>query len=123
MKKKKKQKNSKEEYELYADVLDDDPEFGAPKEVERKFDKRLHKSIGWLYPGFREWTSKDSSEVRVERFWDVETGGGCTEFKEEDEHLARVYSEVIQINHRLKRLEKKFDEMVDIWKKMKRMKI
>ena len=106
----------KKEKELYEDVLREEP---IDKKEYKKWEKRLHKSIGWVEPEehhevILEKSKKDnefggiklaSSPLNSKIHWDVSTGEGG--FTCKDQEHAMILSLVLQMNERLKRMEKK----------------
>lgn len=82
--------------ELYDDLKDS--ELDIPLE-------RIRKSIGWVEPVDVEWNRKDSNIKQQGTEWDVYLGDGSSFTCEEQEH-AEMFSYLVQINERLKRLER-----------------
>jgi len=101
--------------EIYDDVLLEEPEHDS-KEY-KKWEKRLHNSIGWTSSLIMDkvFISKkngriDSSALGEEKeVFDVVTGQG-TAFTCEDKEHSEIFSLLVQINERLKKVEKKLEE-------------
>lgn len=103
--------------ELYDDVLEEEPKDMKSREY-KKWEKRLHNSLGWIEPEehhevLLEKSRKDkefgeiklaSSSLNSEIHWDVnlEDGSGFT--CKSQEH-AKLLSLLSQVNERLKRIE------------------
>lgn len=90
--------------EIYDDVMEEEPEHAAPAKVHIAFTKRLAKSIGWMTFESVEWKRTDSTISEWKMEYDVVDGEGSGTSFDSEEH-ARIYSEVVKINKRLKRME------------------
>ena len=99
--------------ELYDDVMEEEPSTDADKKEQKKFDKRLRKSIGWLEPEYdyaikcdEKGKTWEGAEITEKIVWEVSSGegGGITV---DDEIQARMLALLLQINERLKRIEVK----------------
>jgi hypothetical protein len=88
--------------ELYDDIIEKEPDVHAPEKEQRVFTERLRKSIGWVEPVEKEY--KEGKKKKKELVWDVVTGEGEAISFDDEEH-AWIYSEMIQMNKRLKRME------------------
>lgn len=99
--------------ELYEDVLDEEPEDMYSKE-HKKWQNRLYKSIGWTYPE-EEYTcacdkkgkTQEGVEVKEKMKWEVIVDVDYEGFTCNSQIEAETLSYLVQINERLKRLEKK----------------
>ena len=103
------------EHELYDDVLEEEPEDNMDSKEYKYWEKRLHNSLGWVEPEIRaEFLYEKgrnnkikilSSPLEEKIYWDVKTeeGGGFTCV---DQEHSEILSLVLQINERLKRIEK-----------------
>lgn len=121
-------KMKKEKYEIYDEVLADEPELPkndkdekANKEYEKavkKFEKRIGKSIGWVEyerMGIFQVNDNDkicSSMLDEKSVWDVNLGesGGITCNCQEH---ATMLSYIAMIDARIKRMEKFFVKLSD----------
>jgi hypothetical protein len=100
--------------ELYEDVLLEEPKFSNRRSYKKEYDdweKRLHKSIGWLDlmeqdKVYLDLKGKIVSDPLGEGklVYDVKTeDGGMTCEKQED---AVIYSLLLQMNERIKKIER-----------------
>ena len=82
----------------------------------KKYMKRLHNSIGDLEPCLEYETKCDENgktwkgaETKQVIKWDVTTGPDGSGITCDDEEHARILSSIVQINERLKRMEKRLN--------------
>lgn len=81
--------------ELYEDVLEEEPPMDCSPQEQKKWEKRLHDSIGWY-----------DFELSKEHYdYDVNLPDGG--YTCEDQTQAIILSLLVQINERLKRIEKR----------------
>jgi len=100
--------------EIYEDVLKEEPKDVESSQYE-KWEKRLYKSVGYIFPMTqgkvlalhdKNGKLKPCGDVYNEEVvWDVRTEDGG--FTCESQEHAELYSYLIQINERLKRIESK----------------
>ena len=99
--------------EIYEDVLKDEPK---GLKVDKKFDKRLNKSLGRYEPDTEYECKCDEkgktwkgAERKKKFVWEVNIGDGA-QMTCGRQIEAELLSYVVQINARLKRIEGKLDE-------------
>jgi len=118
----------KKKNELYDDVLKDEPPHDADKKTEKEWTKRLHCSVGWCFPlviakvetfydrkkgkSFYCQDAEDIPQENIDIHYDVviENEGMFTCKKQIN---AELLSRIVQINERLKRVEKKMDAVIN----------
>lgn len=103
--------------EIYEDVLKEEPK--DEKEID-KWEKRLHKSVGWVDPLTRGTVltkeNKDgklvpNSDVLEEgEAWDVVVGDGEA-YTCDTQTEAELLSYLVQVNERLKRIENEINKL------------
>ncbi len=115
--------------ELYGDVLEELEEkqkksknFKETCDREDKFHKRLKKTIGWIdfEPIQRQqvWKGKlvKGSEVISQDDWMVNAGDGGR-YSTDRQMEAHILAYLVQMDIRLRRMEKKLNEMSDVQKR------
>ncbi len=102
--------------ELYADVLEEETDAKEDSKEHKDWIKKLQNSMGWMLPNSEykcvcdeKGKTWEGAELKEELNWDVSYGNGNT-FTCEREEDARMLMHLIQIDHRLTRMEKKFNE-------------
>ena len=96
--------------EIYEDVLEEEPK---DSKEDRKWEKRLRKSIGWFEPDIKYMCACDEkgktwkgAEIKKKIVWEVSLGDGAG-FTCDKQIEAEILSYLVQINARLKWIEKR----------------
>lgn len=104
--------------ELYEDVLAEEPIADPNNKKYKDWEKRLHKSIGWIEPEERGeflYERRENGKIKLNSsplsnkiVWSIRTEDGS--FDCENQENAEILSLVLQMNERLKRMEKKLQK-------------
>ena len=98
---------------IYEELLKQEPKDMNSKEY-KKWEKELRKSIGWieLMPTARffldEKGNPSSSSDEENIVWSVQDKEGMMDFQSQE--MAVIYSLLLQMNERIKKLENKKEE-------------